>query len=99
MKDFNKSLLEVKNLLKGLISKDSTPEFIDKLTNADKALDDLNDAHKEKVEENASLKDKLIDRVYNTSFKAPASEEQEEKEVDLDEFINSNINEIIKSRK
>ena len=103
MSDFTKVLAETKSQLKGMLTKDSTQEQIAVITELDKKLDSLNEAHTHQSQELETLKDKLIESVKATGFKVPNSQ-QDDSGVDrnqksMDEILKEEMDKVIANRK
>lgn len=96
--DFRKILSETKTQLKGMITKDSTQEQINVITDLDKKLDSLNEAYDLKTQENESLKDSLIESVKNTGFKVNGSQKDDsgvdQNQKSMDEILADELNKI-----
>lgn len=71
--DFKTLMGETKTNLKNLITKETSQEDIKKISDIDKALDNLSEAFAQKEQENDSLKDDLIASVKSTGFKVTNS--------------------------
>lgn len=97
MQDFKKVLEETKNQLKGMITKESSQEQINVITELDKKLDSLNEAYDHKAQENESLKDNLIEAVKNTGFKVSSSNQEDDiggNQKSMDQILDEELNKI-----
>lgn len=98
MIDFKKLLGETKSQLKGMLTKESTQEQINAITEMDKKLDSLAEAYDQKTQENESLKDNLIEAVKNTGFKVNGSHEDDsgidQNQKSMDEILADELNKI-----
>ena len=74
MNDFKKILVETKDQLKSLITKESSQELIKLVSSIDKNLDAMDESFKQKTEENESLKNDLIESIKATGFKVSGSQ-------------------------
>ena len=102
MKDFVKLLSETKTQLNGMLSKESSKEQIELVAELNKKLDSINEVFTEKVQENESLKETIIDQVKNTGFK-PNSSQHDDSGVDqnqksMDEIMNEELEKVIAKR-
>lgn len=96
MPDFKKTLGETKSQLKGMLTKDSSQEQINAITELDKKLDSLMEAYDLKTQENESLKDNLIEAVKNTGFKVNGSQQDDsgidQNQKSIDEILADELN-------
>lgn len=77
---------------------------LDLITKLDKQLDDLSVEHEKTEQDLVSTKDKLIEVVKTTSFKSDSEQDSNipsdtDKPMDIDEALESAIQEQIKARK
>ena len=103
MKDFKTILTETKSQLNGMLSKESTKEQIELVANINKQLDGLQEVFTEKVQENESLKETIINQVKNTGF-APNGNQHDDSGVDqnqksMDEIMEEELSKIIAKQK
>ena len=91
--DFKTTLAELKETLK----KGLTDSNLDLFTQIDKGLDSLSEEHSKVEKDLSDTKDKLIEVVKQTSFKAEESEHDRSNDtdtpMDLDEALNLAIQE------
>ena len=96
---------EVIESLKAYLKENLTPENTNLLSHIDKDLDKAVDAHKATEKELASVKDKLVDVVKETSFKTeskdadPNKVEEEDKPLGINEAFDEAFKEIKEARK
>lgn len=86
-----KTLNNIKEALKDLINDNQSKEFVDKLANIDKLLDEYEVENNSTREKLSQIQTDYIDLVKNTSFTTPPKEEEAVKpeksfEELLDEF-------------
>ena len=103
MDNFTKILGETKSQLKGMLTKDSSPEQIAAISELDKKLDSLNEACTQKSQEAESLKDNLIEAVKGTGFKVPNSEQDDSgvgpNQKPMDDILKEELDKVIANRK
>ena len=103
MIDFLKVLSETKTQLKEMLSKDSSKEDIEKITQLDKNLDSLNEAYDIKSQENDSLKDTLIESVKNTGFKVNGSQSDDsgvdQNQKSMEDIMDEELEKIVAKQK
>lgn len=83
---------------KELLKKNLTAENADMITQMSTKLDELNKEHEKTVEENSSLKNKIVDYVKNTTFKEQPKEDFDEPK-SVDDVLADSVNKIISERK
>lgn len=96
--DFVKVLSETKIQLKEMLTKESSQDEINRITEIDKKLDSLNEAFTEKTQENESLKDTLIESVKNTGFKVGASQNNEDidqNQKSMEDIMNEELEKVL----
>ena len=96
--DFKTLMGETKTNLKNLITKETSQEDIKKISDIDKALDNLSEAFAQKEQENDSLKDDLIASVKSTGFKVTNSLKDDsgidQDQKSMDEILNEELAKI-----
>ena len=89
--------------LKALLKEKLNDENLELFTEVDKGLDKLSEEHTKTEEDLVQTKDKLIEVVKNTSFKddtEPSNKPADTDEpMDIDEALESSIEEILNKRK
>ena len=80
MTKFNDLLNNLKESIKEMLTKDKTPQEIEKISGLDKKLDELDTEYKNVIQENSQLKDSLIASVKNSGFKSNNQEENIEEQ-------------------
>ena len=99
-KDFKELMSETKGLLKDLLKSDSSKEEIERITNIDKSLDSLSEAHGKQETELKEFKELVVNQVKNTGFKGTDKDVRGDDEIpDVDSAIESSINDILAKRK
>lgn len=99
--DFVKVLSETKIQLKEMLTKESSQDEINRITEIDKKLDSLNEAFTEKTQENESLKDTLIESVKNTGFKVSPfqnNDDIDQNQKSMDEIMDEELQKVIAKR-
>lgn len=100
---FNDFMAETKSLLKDLITKESSKEDIERISNIDKSLDSLAQEYLSKETELKEMKELVVDQVKNTGFKVNGNQVDDsgvsETPKDFDSVLKESIDKIIQARK
>ena len=100
---FNDFMAETKSLLKDLITKESSKEDIERISNIDKSLDSLAQEYLSKETELKEMKELVVDQVKNTGFKVNGNQVDDsgvsETPKDIDSVLKESIDKIIQARK
>ena len=100
---FNDFMAETKSLLKDLITKESSKEDIERISNIDKSLDSLAQEYLNKETELNEMKELVVDQVKNTGFKVNGNQVDDsgvsETPKDFDSVLKESIDKIIQARK
>ena len=100
---FNDFMDETKSLLKDLITKESSKEDIERISNIDKSLDSLAQEYLSKETELKEMKELVVDQVKNTGFKVNGNQTDDsgvsETPKDFDSVLKESIDKIIQARK
>lgn len=100
---FNDFMAETKSLLKDLITKESSKEDIERISNIDKSLDSLAQEYLSKETELKEMKELVVDQVKNTGFKVNGNQTDDsgvsETPKDFDSVLKESIDKIIQARK
>ena len=100
---FNDFMAETKSLLKDLITKESSKEEIERISNIDKSLDSLAQEYLSKETELKEMKELVVDQVKNTGFKVNGNQVDDsgvsETPKDFDSVLKESIDKIIQARK
>ena len=93
---FEEYINNVKSSLQSLITKDSSTEFIEKVSSIDKQIDEVVSAHELTTQELQETKETLINHVKSTGFSKPAKDDSSEVETpkSLDEIMLDSLKEI-----
>lgn len=99
--NFNDIINNMKSTLKGLITPESSNEFIEKIGTLDSQIDEVVSAHENTTKELQETKDLYIHSVKEFGFKSPSNDNPttEDKPKTLDEIMNNNLDKIIKEEK
>lgn len=100
---FNDFMAETKSLLKDLITKESSKEDIERISNIDKSLDSLAQEYLSKETELKEMKELVVDQVKNTGFKVNGNQTDDsgvrDTPKDFDSVLKESIDKIIQARK
>lgn len=102
MADFKKLLSDTKAQVKELLSKDSSKEQIEKITQIDKQLDSLLEEHGKTEQEVITYKDMVIEQVKNTGVKNTGADDSgadDTKTPSLDDVLASELKKIEAEKK
>lgn len=98
MIDFKKLMSETKTYLKSMLTKESSQEQIDSITEMDKKLDSLTEAYDQKAGELDDMKDRYIESVKNTGFKGSNSKDDsgiDQNKKSIDDIMEEELDKIV----
>lgn len=91
--NFNDIINKFRSNLKDLLDKNSSAEFIEKVSSLDKDIDEVVNAHEETTNELNETKEALINHVKSTGFSKPSNEDPTKVEApkSLDEIMQDSL--------
>ena len=98
-KNFKDLLAETKGKINDLLTKDSSKEDIERITEINKSLDSLTESYTAKETELSEMKEMVVNQVKNTGFKPSAQDLQDNNPISVEEAIESSIQDILAKRK
>lgn len=84
---------------KELLKQNLTADNADMITQMSTKLEELSQEHEKTVQENSSLKNKIVDYVKNTTFKEQPKEDFDDEEKDFGDLLAEEVNKIVSERK
>lgn len=90
---FEEYINNIKSSLQSLITKESSTEFIEKVSSIDKQIDDVVNAHELTTHELQDTKETLINHIKSTGFSKPAADNSNEVETpkSLDDIMKDSL--------